>query len=116
MPDQFQQQADFEIRKIKEDGVILEQSLNMAYENALLRLEDSRSAIQVQKGNMALAEEVYRITEKNYSQGIASMSDVLNSNSSLVQAQMSYADALNNFMKAYVELHKANGTIRELVR
>ncbi len=109
-------QADFEIRKIKEDGVILEQSLNMAYENALLRLEDSRSAIQVQKGNMALAEEVYRITEKNYSQGIASMSDVLNSNSSLVQAQMSYADALNNFMKAYVELHKAGGTIRELVR
>lgn len=109
-------QADFEILKIKEDGIILEQSLNMAHENALLKLEDNRSAINVQKDNMALAEEVYRITEKNYSQGIASMSDVLNANSSLVQAQMSYADALNNFMKAYVELHKANGTIRELVR
>lgn len=65
---------------------------------------------------MALAEEVYRITERNYSQGIASMSDVLNSNSSLVQAQMSYADALNNFMKSYVELLKASGTLRELVR
>jgi len=109
-------QADFEILKIKEDGVILEQSLNMAYENALLKLEDSRNSIQVQEANMALAEEVYRITEKNYLQGIASMSDVLNSNSSLVQAQMSYADALNNFMKATVELHKASGTIRELVR
>jgi len=109
-------QADFEILKIKEDGFILEQSLNMVYRNAMLKLEDSRNAIQVQKANMSLAEEVYRITEKNYSQGIASMSDVLNSNSSLVQAQMSYADALNNFMKAYVELHKANGTIRELVR
>ncbi len=109
-------QADFEILKIREDGVILEQSLSMAHQNALLKLEDSRNAIQVQKANMALAEEVYRITEKNYSQGIASMSDVLNSNSSLVQAQMSYADALNNFMRAYVELHKASGTIRELVR
>lgn len=109
-------QADFEILKIKEDGIILEQSLNMAHENALLKLEDNRSAINVQKDNMALAEEVYRITEKNYSQGIASMSDVLNANSSLVQAQMSYADALNNFMKAYVELQKANGTIRDLVR
>lgn len=109
-------QADFEILKIKEDGIILEQSLNMAHENALLKLEDSRNSIKVQEANMALAEEVYRITEKNYLQGIASMSDVLNANSSLVQAQMSYADALNNFMKAYVELHKANGTIRELVR
>lgn len=109
-------QANYEILKIKEDGAILEQSLNMAYENASLKLADSRSAIQVQKANMSLAEEVYRITESNYLQGIASMSDVLNSNSSLVQAQMSYADALNNFMKATVELQKAGGTLRELVR
>src|SRR5690606_17090436 len=65
-------QADFEILKIKEDGIILEQSLNMAHENALLKLEDSRNSIKVQEANMALAEEVYRITEKNYLQGIAS--------------------------------------------
>ncbi len=109
-------QANFEILKVREDEAILEQSLSMAHKNALLKLEDSRNAIQVQKANMAMAEEVYRVTERNYSQGIASMSDVLNSNSSLIQAQMSYADALNNFMKAYVELRKASGTIRELVR
>ncbi|NSW93132.1 MAG: TolC family protein [Bacteroidales bacterium] len=109
-------QAEFEILKTREDGIILEQSLSMAYENALLKLEDSRSAINVQRENMALAEEVYRITERNYSEGIASMSDVLNANSSLIQAQMSYADALNNFMKGYIELLKASGNIRELVR
>ena len=109
-------QANFELLKVREDEAILKQSLSMAHKNALLKLEDSRNAIQIQKANMAMAEEVYRVTERNYSQGIASMSDVLNSNSSLVQAQMSYADALNNFMKAYVELRKASGTIRELVR
>ncbi|MBK7478924.1 MAG: TolC family protein [Bacteroidales bacterium] len=108
--------ANFELLKVREDEAILKQSLSMAHKNALLKLEDSRNAIQVQKANMAMAEEVYRVTERNYSQGIASMSDVLNSNSSLVQAQMSYADALNNFMKAYVELRKAGGTISELVR
>ena len=109
-------QANFELLKVREDEAILKQSLSMAHKNALLKLEDSRNAILVQQANMAMAEEVYRVTEKNYSQGIASMSDVLNSNSSLVQAQMSYADALNNYMKAYVELRKASGTIRELVR
>jgi len=109
-------QANFELLKVREDEAILKQSLSMAHKNALLKLEDSRNAIQIQKTNMAMAEEVYRVTERNYSQGIASMSDVLNSNSSLIQAQMSYADALNNFMKAYVELRKAGGTIRELVR
>ena len=109
-------QANFELLKVREDEAILKQSLSMAHKNALLKLEDSRNAIQIQKANMAMAEEVYRVTERNYSQGIASMSDVLNSNSSLILAQMSYADALNNFMKAYVELRKASGTIRELVR
>ncbi len=109
-------QANFELLKVREDEAILKQSLSMAHKNALLKLEDSRNAIQIQKANMAIAEEVYRVNERNYSQGIASMSDVLNSNSSLRQAQMSYADALNNFMKAYVELRKASGTIRELVR
>lgn len=107
-------QADIEIQKIGEDAASLGQTLNMAYNNALLKLEDNRRTIRVQRDNMALAEEVYRIFESNYSQGLASMADVLNANNSLIQSQMNYADALNNFMKSWIELQKSNGTIRSL--
>lgn len=108
-------QADFEILKIKEDAATLEQTLNMSFLNAQMKIEDSRKTIYAQRENMSLAEEVYNVSESNYSQGLASMSDVLNANSSLIQSQMSYADALNNFMKSYVELLKANGTVRKLI-
>jgi outer membrane protein len=94
---------------------MLNQSLTMAYKNALLKLEDSRRTIEVQRENMKLAGEVYTISESNYMQGLASMSDVLNSNSSLIQSQVTYADALNNYMKAYIELRKANGSVKDLV-
>lgn len=108
-------QADIEQKKIKEDASTLEQSLNMAYMNAVNKLDISQKTIQAQRDNMALAQEVYLISENNFTQGLASMSDVLNGSSSLIQSQISYADALNNYMKAYIELLKSNGTIRQLI-
>jgi outer membrane protein TolC len=108
--------AQIELMKLKEDEQSLSQSLTMAYQNALLKLSDSRQTIDAQRQNMELAAEVFRITEENYQQGLASMSDVLNANSSLIQSQISYADALSKYMAAYIELRKANGTIKELVK
>ncbi len=108
-------QADAEIMKIREDAATLEQSISMAFLNARLKLEDNRKTINAQQENMSLAGEVYRVSESNYAQGLASMSDVLNANASLIQSQISYADALNNFMKAWIDLRKANGTIKNIV-
>ena len=108
-------QAVLEQKKLQEDALTLEQSLNMAYLNALIKLQDSRMTIQAQRENRTLAQDVYDISEKNFTQGVASMSDVLNANSSLIHSQVSYADALNNYMKAYIDLRKANGTIRGFI-
>lgn len=108
--------AQIELMKLREDEQSVRQSLTMAYQNALLKLSDSRQTIDAQRQNLELAAEVFRITEENYQQGLASMSDVLNANSSLIQSQISYADALSKYMAAYIELRKANGTIKELVK
>lgn len=107
--------ANLELKKLKEDEQALSQSLTMAYHNAVLKLQDSQHTIEAQRKNKELADEVFRITEENFRQGIASMSDVLNANASLIQSQISYADALSKYMTAYIELRKANGTIKELV-
>lgn len=108
-------QARFEQQKIQEDVYQLEKSLTMAYLNTSLKVEDSRKTIQAQKANMSLAQDVFDVTESNFEQGLASLSDVLNANSSLIQAQVNYADALNNYMKATIEVMKAKGTLRTLV-
>lgn len=108
--------AQIELMKLREDEQSVGQSLTMAYQNALLKLSDSRQTIDAQRQNMELAAEVFRITEENYQQGLASMSDVLNANSSLIQSQISYAEALSKHMTAYIELRKANGTIKKLVK
>ena len=108
-------QNNMELLKSEEDVAMLKQSLNMAYMNAQIKLEDTRRTIALQRDNQKLAEDVLKITDNNFALGISSMSDVLNASQSLVQAQMSYANALNDYMKAYIELKKADGSIRELV-
>jgi len=108
--------ADIEIKKAKIDEQQLVQSITMGYSNAKEQLYQSRSAVDAQRKNKDLAEEVMYVTEQNYSQGLSSLSDMLNANSSLIQAQMNYVDALNTCVKAYIDLKKVDGTIQELYK
>lgn len=108
--------ADIEIRKSERDEAALVQSLTMGYNNALMQLEQNRSSIDAQKRNRDLAQNVLNVTETNYREGLATLSDLLNASSSLVQAQMNYVSALGNCVKAWLDLKKADGTISELNR
>lgn len=108
-------QSQMEEFKAQEDTRILEQSLNMAYLNAQLKIDDTRHTIILQRDNQKLAEEVFKVAENNYTLGLSSMSDILNASQSLIQAQLSYANVLNDYMKAYIDLKKISGNIRQLI-
>lgn len=106
--------AKVEIMKSHQDRQQMEQALAMGYSNARIQLDKNLQTIESQRKNMDLAREVFEITRSNYSEGISSLSDLLNTSASLIQAQMNYVNALNNCMKAYIDLKRADGTINEL--
>ena len=106
--------AKIEVQKAEKDSQMLVQSLTMSHNNARMQLEQQLRTIDSQRRNKELAQEVFRVTEYNFSEGISSLSDVLNASSSLIEAQMNYVNAISNCMKAYIDLKKANGTINEI--
>ena len=108
-------ESHLDLLKAQEDLHALDQSLRMAHLNASLKLKDTQRTISLQEDNKALAEQVFDLAQKNYSLGVASLSDVLNASQSLVQAQMSYASALGDYMKAFIDLKKSRGEIRDLM-
>lgn len=108
-------QAQIELDKTSKDQIQLEQSLRMADANARMGLESSRRTIEVQKDNMQLAENVYKVTDGSFKLGISSLSDVLNASSEMIKAQVNYVDALHKFVQAYIDLKKADGTIKEII-
>ena len=106
--------AKIEIDKSLQDEKMLVQSLTMGYNNARMQMDQNRATIDSQRRNRELAREVMRVTESNYNEGLATLSDLLNASSSLIQSQMNYVNALNSCVKAYIDLKKADGTINEI--
>jgi outer membrane protein len=109
-------QADVDIKKAGEDRRQATNSLNLAYENAKIQLRNNINTINSQRQNVVLAQEIYRSTQNNYNNGLASLTDLLDTETSLTQAQNSYTQALLNYKIAEIQLIKSNGNIKSLVQ
>ncbi|PWS31999.1 TolC family protein [Pedobacter paludis] len=109
-------QADVDIKKAKEDRKESVNSLNLAYENAKIQLRNNLNTINSQRKNAELAQEIYKSTQNNYNNGLASLTDLLDTENSLTQAQNSYTQALLNYKIAEIQLIKSNGNIKSLVQ
>lgn len=108
-------QAKVEYLKAEQDLWNTKQSLNLANENARIQLRNALNTIQSQRENVALAEEVYASTQNNYNNGLAPLTDLLDTENALTQAQNSYTQALLNYKIAEIQLKKANGEIKSLI-
>ena len=109
-------QADVDIKKAKEDRRNSTNSLNLAYENAKIQLRNNLNTINAQRKNAQLAQEIYKSTQNNYNNGLASLTDLLDTENSLTAAQNSYTQALLNYKVAEIQLIKSNGNIKSLVQ
>jgi len=109
-------QADVEIKKAQEDRKESTNSLNLAYENAKIQLRNNLNTINAQKKNVELAQEIYKSTQNNYNNGLASLTDLLETENSLTSSQNSYTQALLNYKIAEIQLIKSNGNIKSLVK
>lgn len=109
-------QANVEILKAKEDRKESVNSLNLAYENAKIQLRNNLNTINAQRKNVELAQEIYRSTQNNYNNGLATLTDLLDTENSLTSSQNSYTQALLNYKIAEIQLIKSNGNIKSLVQ
>jgi hypothetical protein len=91
--------------KLKEDELSLSRSLTMAYQNAYLKLSDSKRTIDAQR-RIWSGREVFAFQSQIIT-GNASLSDVLMLTFTL-QSQISYADA-NKYMTAYIDYIRQTG-------
>jgi outer membrane protein TolC len=71
----------------------------------------SHIAADRQKKNIETAEEVYAISLQTYRENVASLSDLLLSESSLIEARLSYLNALLQVKTASLDVKKAEGAL-----
>lgn len=107
-------QATIEVQNIQEDMKDTKLALDLAFENAKTQINNSLITINNQKENVSLAQEVLDNTQNNYRQGLATLTDLLDAESSYIDAQNNYTNALLDFKLAEIQLIKAKGELKTL--
>ncbi|MDR0430229.1 MAG: TolC family protein [Tannerellaceae bacterium] len=102
------QSLDWDIRETR-------QTLSATYLNAKNQLEVIYELVQVQSENLKLAEKVYSQTMALYTEGLANITDLLETETSLHEVKIAYTTELLRYKKTEIDLLKASGTLEYLL-
>ncbi len=100
-----------EIKKMDLQLQQIQQQNNQEVANALADLKSNFITYQNQKRNLLLAQKVQEDINLQYKSGLAKITDVLNTEIELKNAQNNYLGALINIKLAELNLKKAQGTL-----
>ncbi|WP_163209350.1 TolC family protein [Bacteroides sp. 519] len=102
------QSLDWDIRETR-------QTLSVNYLNAKNQLEVIYELVQAQSENLQLAEKVYTQTMALYTEGLANITDLLETETSLHEVKITYTTELIRYKKTEIDLLKASGTLESLL-
>ncbi|MEM8522474.1 TolC family protein [Flavobacterium sp. PL12] len=108
-------QADVDLRSLKVGIDDTKLALDLAFANAKTQIDNSLITINNQKDNAQLAKEVLDNTRNNYIQGLASLTDLLDAENSLTEAQNNYTSAILEYKLAEIQLIKSKGELKSLL-
>lgn len=91
-------------------------NLQTQYLNATNELMNSQRNFTKQKDNYLLAEDVYEVTSDRYREGIASMTEVLQDEMRMSEAQNNYVTAHYNYRMTNLSLLKLTGNLETLLK
>lgn len=104
---------DIENAKLSYDNAL--KNFHTQYLNATNELMNSQRNFTKQKDNYLLAEDVYEVTSDRYKEGIASMTEVLQDEMRMSEAQNNYVTAHYNYRVTNLSLLKLTGKIETLL-
>jgi len=89
--------------------------MNLEISNAVVQYKNAQQRIQAESENVTLAEEVYKVTQLEYREGVTPSINLVTSEMSLREAQNAYTNSLLDFYTARLNLEKAKGTVTSFI-
>jgi len=108
-------QKQVQIKRLECEITETKQHIFASYRDAKDRLQVIYHLIQAQSENLQLAEKVYTQTMALYSEGLANITDLLETETSLREAKIAYTTELIMYKKTEIDLSKASGTLENLL-
>lgn len=89
----------------------LKNSISLEVTTAKINLENAKRDLVSQTSNIALSEEIYKMTKIKYQEGLGSNYEVVEANTSFKESQTNYLNALYGAITSQIELKKALGIL-----
>lgn len=93
----------------------MKKNISIDVEDAYLNLETQRGILESLQDQVAFAKENYHAVSKQFDFGIAHSIDVIDANTSLVQAEIDFFRAQYDYQLSIIRLKKATGTLLKTV-
>ena len=108
-------QATLDNKKIDEDIAIFRKNTEVELTNAIKQLQNSLDAIEAQRENVNLAQDVYETTNQLYKEGISPLTDLLDAEVSLREAKTNLNNEILKYQLAQLTYLQASGKIKNLI-
>jgi outer membrane protein len=106
------QQAKLKVMQAENNLEFIKKTIDLDLASSLTMLQNASSSLEIQKKNIAIAEDVARVTKIKYDQGVGSNIEVVTAETALKEAQTNYYNALFDALVAKIDFDKANGNIK----
>jgi outer membrane protein len=110
------QQRQIELQKLDVDIQQYNKNTQLELSNALSQLGNSQNNMVAQEKNVALAQEVYDTTNKLYKEALAPLSDLLNAETALREAQTNLNNEKLKYQIAQLNYLKARGELETITK
>ncbi len=108
--------ANIRLERNAEELKDLELALDLEQSNARTQITNSLITINNQRDNVTLARKVLENTQNNYYNGLAQLTEVLDTENAYVRARNNYNTALLEYKRAEIQLIKSKGQLKSLTQ
>lgn len=110
------QQAQIDQEKLRVQQTTVERQLDMQYANARQQLTNSMASVAAQRDNRELAKQVHAQTQMLYKEQVVGLTDLLEAEQALREAESMYYRELLKFRRSELDLMKAQGQLNQITQ
>ncbi|MCB9234885.1 MAG: TolC family protein [Bacteroidia bacterium] len=103
--------AKLEAEKVSVSMEQFKNAVSMEIRQARTAVMNSRTSLEANKETLDLADNVYKVSQIKYQEGVGSNLEVLQAEQSLREAQTNYLTSLYEYFIAQIDLRKAQGEL-----
>ncbi len=109
-------QSQYQSRQLELNRKYLMRNVENQFVNARNNVQQNRKVLSAQEENMKLAEELYNVAKLSYTEGISPLSELINAENGLKEAQTQYLTAMLQINLSELDLMQSSGQLTQIIK